>query len=434
MTENSSTIRSLVRIIDQVDIPPAEVVSEFIKLERADVTKVVEMLKEVFDKGAQPTTPGAAPVVPGVKNVRPVVPGVIPQPQTKEESDIGCVTALSEDSIVIGKIKLAADVRTNRIHVITRPVNMPFIRKLIAEFDANVEFAKPVTRPLRYVSAAEILPVLVQALTEPGMDSQGGTAPGGGAQLPAPRTAPRPRSPVAPADSIRGSNTSGGGQNFSEELSTQAVDTAPQAVTIGNAKIIADQRANAIIVLGNREVVVKVFKILDEMDVKAPQVVFEHRDRRASAEQERGIWSRLFSEALQSEWRFTSRNHDASIAGICDEIPLARTLDPAHSTQSQAAWRMRPPPVAPVFFSAAGFGLNAIVSMLDQTGNFKVLYRPIVFTSNNKKAIIASGQEIPVPVSTFIDNRWSNIGWQFWTQSRHPIQESGAPAGSCSAD
>ena len=41
---------------------------------------------------------------------------------------------------------------------------------------------------------------------------------------------------------------------------------------MGNAKIIADQRSNSIIVLGNREVVVKVAKILDEMDVKAPQV------------------------------------------------------------------------------------------------------------------------------------------------------------------
>src|SRR6202035_5970085 len=45
-----------------------------------------------------------------------------------------------------------------------------------------------------------------------------------------------------------------------------------KAVTIGNAKIIADQRANSIIMLGNQEVVVKVEKILDEMDVKAPQV------------------------------------------------------------------------------------------------------------------------------------------------------------------
>ncbi len=43
-------------------------------------------------------------------------------------------------------------------------------------------------------------------------------------------------------------------------------------MTVGNAKIIADQRANSIIVLGNREVVLKVSKILDQMDVKAPQV------------------------------------------------------------------------------------------------------------------------------------------------------------------
>src|SRR5207302_7519963 len=69
------------------------------------------------------------------------------------------------------------------------------------------------------------------------------------------------------------SGTSGGGTlNISEELSTQPVDTTPKAVVIGNAKIIADPRANTIIMLGNQEVVVKVEKILDEMDVKAPQV------------------------------------------------------------------------------------------------------------------------------------------------------------------
>ena len=64
----------------------------------------------------------------------------------------------------------------------------------------------------------------------------------------------------------------GSSLNISEELSTQPVDTVPKAVTIGNSKLIADQRANSIIVLGNREVVMKVEKILDEMDVKAPQV------------------------------------------------------------------------------------------------------------------------------------------------------------------
>ncbi len=211
---------------------------------------------------------------------------------------------------------MAADVRTNRIHVITRPINMPFIRKLIAEFDANVEFAKPITRPLRYISAADILPVLVQALTEPGMDSQGGADAGGGANAPG-QQAPRPRPPSSSGGFDTGSSTSGGGQDFSEELSTTAVDTTPKAVTIGNAKIIADQRANTIIILGNREVVVKVMKILDEMDVKAPQVALSTviGELRLDKNEEFGV--DYFGRAREAvSGVVTSRNTNVAVAAI----------------------------------------------------------------------------------------------------------------------
>jgi type II secretory pathway component GspD/PulD (secretin) len=51
-------------------------------------------------------------------------------------------------------------------------------------------------------------------------------------------------------------------------------------------------------------------------------------------------------------------------------------------------------------YVAAGNYLAAIVHLLEATSKFKVLSRPTVFTSNNKKAIIASGQEVPVPVNT----------------------------------
>src|SRR4030095_10025903 len=159
---------------------------------------------------------------------------------------------------------------------------MPFIRQLIHEFDANVEFAKPVTRYLQYVSAGDVLPVLVQALTEPGTEGAG-AVPGGG--LPGARPQPQQQlqqrgtgttggtSPYSPQFGTSGTAGGGGSTlNISEELSTQPVNTTPQAVTIGNAKLIADQRANSIIVLGNREVVGKVQKLLDEMDVQAPQV------------------------------------------------------------------------------------------------------------------------------------------------------------------
>jgi type II secretory pathway component GspD/PulD (secretin) len=49
------------------------------------------------------------------------------------------------------------------------------------------------------------------------------------------------------------------------------------------------------------------------------------------------------------------------------------------------------------------------VHLLESTNNFKVVSRPMVFTSNNKKAIIASGQEIPVPATT-LSNATTSVG------------------------
>src|SRR2546429_7486048 len=167
VTQNADIIRQLAGVIEQVDVAPAEVVSEFIKLERADASKVVDMLKDIFEKGTETGQPG-------VRSVK--VPGAVPQPVPVEYGGAGI---LSEEAIIVGKIKLTPDVRTNRIHVVTRPINMPFIRQLIHEFDANVEFGKPVTRYLRYISAVDVLPVLVQALTEPGAEGAGAAAPTG---------------------------------------------------------------------------------------------------------------------------------------------------------------------------------------------------------------------------------------------------------------
>src|SRR4051794_34888604 len=227
VTQNADIIRQLAGVIEQIDVAPAEVVSEFIKLERADASKVVDMLNDIFEKGGQPT---GQPGQPGVRAVK--MPGGVPQPVPPEAGGAG---VLSEEAIIVGKIKLTPDVRTNRIHVVTRPINMPFIRQLIHEFDANVEFAKPITRYLRYISAGDVLPVLVQALTEPGTEGAGaGGLPGGGL----PGASPQPQRGASPsayggrgggADLTGTSGTSGssGGStlNISEELSTQPVNT-----------------------------------------------------------------------------------------------------------------------------------------------------------------------------------------------------------------
>jgi len=425
VTENSSVIRTLARIINQVDVPPAEVVSEFIKLERADASKVIDMLKDIFEKGEKTGTTG------GVRGVRPGGAPNVPAP-VAEVSEVGGLAALTEESVVVGKIKLSADVRTNRIHVITRPVNMPFIRKLISEFDANVEFAKPVTRQLNYISAADVLPVIVQALTEPGQAAPGGAegaAPAPGASPAQPRrttTATAAAGGVASTTSTTAgtSSSTSGTLNVSEELETQAVDTTPKAVTIGNAKIIADQRANTIIMLGNQEIVVKVQKILDEMDVKAPQVALSTviGELTLSDDEEFGV-----DYFLRARNKFAATTNFTGIppfpgGGMTmtspnpspGGSPIVTTtggsvFDPGKLISfTQLATNAAS---GANVYLAAGNTLATVVHVLETTGRFRVINRPIVFTSNNKKAIIASGTEIPVPVNTLSNlvNNTTNV-------------------------
>src|SRR5437899_8623418 len=326
------------------------------------------------------------------------------------------------------KIKLTPDVRTNRIHVVTRPINMPFIRQLIHEFDANVEFGKPVTRYLKYISAGDVLPVLVQALTEPGTEGGGAGAAGGGPGAAGGKQQPSQQQqrggtgttgtiPLAGGETGLGGTAGGGTLNISEELSTQPVDTTPKAAVVGNSKLIADQRANSIIVLGNREVVVKVEKILDEMDVKAPQVALSTviGQLTLNNSEEFGVdWFAKYQNKVVGISRnntiFGLNNPRIPVPSVAPSISpgivggnTGSILDPSNLINfGQIIQQVTN---GTNIYVAAGNYLAAIVHLLESTGRFKVMSRPTVFTSNNKKAIIASGQEVPVPVNTL-----SNVG------------------------
>jgi type II secretory pathway component GspD/PulD (secretin) len=44
--------------------------------------------------------------------------------------------------------------------------------------------------------------------------------------------------------------------------------------------------------------------------------------------------------------------------------------------------------------------VDVFARMLARDTNFKIISRPVVYTANNKRAVISSGQEVPVPTST----------------------------------
>jgi type II secretory pathway component GspD/PulD (secretin) len=243
----------------------------------------------------------------------------------------------------------------------------------------------------------------VQALTEPGDQNQQGQTGGPNQQGQGrnPRTNP---TPAAGSTSNSSGTASDNTLQVSEELSTEPVDTAPQAVTVGNTKLIADSRANSIIVIGNRDVVVKVTKILDEMDIKSPQVALSTiiGELRLNNNEEFGV-----DYFLQFKQKNLSGDSAPIGVGGGASYTGAPIIDPA-SLITFPAFASLPGGQATAYV-AAGNTLAAIVKALDSTGRFRTVSRPTVFTSNNKKAIIASGTEIPVPTNTISSSTGGGI-------------------------
>ena len=353
---------------------------------------------------------------------------------------------LSGDSLIQGHITLTADVRTNSVYVITSPVNIPLVERLLREYDADTPFAQPVRYPLRFVSAKDVLPILVQALADPGSDaaSGAGTSGTGSSGSSTGRTSVNNSSTSSnsssnPFSSLNGSSSgsssggygssggsgSGGSSNIGDSgLDTQAVDTTPTIATVGNTKIIADQRSNTMIVLGGQEARDKVSETIRQLDVRAPQVVI----RTVIGELSLSNNSELgFNYLLRTNRGSLASNYNAGFfnngttaatgtgvgTGTVTDPTTGVTTGTGTSTGSTTSSTLNTftdlaTGLAGVSSSFSGVGgilaigksFEIILSALESTNRFKTISRPMIFTSNNKKAIIASGQEIAVPTQS----------------------------------
>ena len=63
-------------------------------------------------------------------------------------------------------------------------------------------------------------------------------------------------------------------------------------------------------------------------------------------------------------------------------------------------------------YGQIGESVDVFVSALETTNDFKVLSRPSVFAQNNRRAMITSGQQIPVPSQTLTNASSQNTSNQ----------------------
>ncbi|HCP06599.1 MAG TPA: hypothetical protein DIT30_05145 [Verrucomicrobiales bacterium] len=403
ITENSTLIRRLIDVRNLIDTPAPEKKSEFIALEQANADRVVELITTILEKREEGSGGGGAKAATG-QPAQPNIPGL-----TGATGSSG-VTIGGGKSGFAGDIQLIADTRTNRILVIASPFDFAAIKALIEEFDIAVELTDPYEHSLNYVAATDMLQILGDMLQEEG--DEGGEGGAGGSQ-----STGRVTGGIGAGGAVTGgaAGSSGSGGKKADVLSEPGEEQAAESLIVGKTKLIADNRANSILVIGQPEAKDKVKALLTKLDKKPMQVYLATviGQLQVSNDDE-------FAVNILQKYIGGSRTGAASVSGgkpfisgtktvygtTTDGVPTQQDqsgvtpISPAAATMAQmsqvAVGALPGMQIATFILGSIDLYINALTA----TARFRIASRPAVFTANNKKATIYNGKKIAVPTST----------------------------------
>jgi type II secretion system protein D len=405
ITENSTLIRRLIDVKNLIDIPAPEKKSEFITLAQANADRVVELITTILEKRQEGGSGGSGKAATG-QAAQPSVPGL----QAPAGGATG-VTISGGKSGFAGDIQLIADTRTNRILVIASPFDFTAIQALIQQFDIAVELTDPYEHSLNYVAATDMLQILGDMLKEEG--DEGGDSTAGGSQSTGKISGGIGTGGVV-AGGASGSSSSGGRK--ADVLSEPGEEQAAESLIVGKTKLIADNRANSILVIGQPEAKDKVKAILTKLDKKPMQVYLATVIGQLTLNNQDE-----FAVNILQKYIGGNRTGSASAMGgkqIIDPgtIVYGTTTNGVPYSQFQAGktplTKEQAQQIGQIAQMATGalpgmqiatFILGSIdlyINALTVTDRFRIASRPAVFTANNKKATIYNGTKIAVPTST----------------------------------
>lgn len=371
ITEKTPIIRKAIALLQVVDREPSQIITEFIPLQRANAEKVVETLNQMFGAGS-----GGGSASP------PPQGGQGGQQQGAVVSTGGDIRLLS------GKAQFIAEKRSNRILMIVKAENYKYLRELILKLDQPVETDQPLIRPLNYISVGDLFPVLVDMLKgKDDKDSKDSTS-GNARSQPTPQNQQQGNSGGA-----GGSSTGGAVANTPDKLTDAAAQNPPQSATIGATSIIGDSSGNSIIVYGPPDSKAKAAQIIDLLDRRPKQVylaaVIGQMELNDDLEYGASWFAKINTGGTNN---LIGAAVNGSIANVLTNLVTSGLTNAINSFPSSLTGL--------TVYGAIAQGVSTYARALESTGKFRVLSRPVVYTSNNKKAVIFNGQNVPVPSQT----------------------------------
>jgi general secretion pathway protein D len=410
ITENTSLIRKLIDLKKEIDKPGSVQGTRFIKVQFADVTEIAETLTALLtaqqstQKTAGIQRADAAPAAPTAP------PGVIPQTGGSSAGGAG------EDT----PVQIIPDPRTNRIFVMGRPVDLLFVEGLVREFDVETSEKNFLRRKLRFLTVSDFLPIAGDALTRAfsGTGDSGGSGGGasGGAQSGGSRaqstggqTSSSSRSSGSRSGSSRSNSTGanfggsssggsfggsgssggfgggGGGGSGGGGLGDPSVSAAPESVLVGRTLLVADNITNSIVVQGPPSGLEIIERLLDQIDVKPDQVMISTV-----------IGQLALNDTKESGIGYLFRSNEFTTGGG-GGIPIIPIIDNIKDGLTSED-------ITDLGLTSSGLraygtvgDLSIFVKALQSKSDFTVLSRPSIFTSNNQKGTISSGERIATP-------------------------------------
>jgi type II secretory pathway component GspD/PulD (secretin) len=173
----------------------------------------------------------------------------------------------------------------------------------------------------------------------------------------------------------------------------------PQAVIVGRSRVISDAKDNKILVIGPPESVRKVKTILDRLDRRPQQVYLSVVIGQLTLTNnfQLGVdWLQTFKK-ISGSGGIASSNLNSNVSGQSLIGSNGQVIGNPRQFTSVAG---TPALSGLTIYGAIGDALSVFVRALDSRSNLKILARPAVYTANNKRAVISSGQRVPVPQQT----------------------------------
>ena len=212
---------------------------------------------------------------------------------------------------------------------------------------------------------------------------------------------PSPSNPFANNSGNNNSSSSGSSDSGSiskpDRLTDEAAQAAPQSVTLGEIKIIGDNSSNSIIVFGPPESKERAKQILDLLDQRPKQVYLAVviGQLRVTNDMEYGVNYLIRYRGASGNGVAAAVLNPLLFPGLTGTLPVASSIaNPAalaNGIQSLSGLTV---------FGTIADSVDVYARFLESTNRFRTLSRPVIYTTNNRKATILSGQKVPVPTST----------------------------------